>query len=215
MHPRLAKFRLLTGPVLMATAAAMLLIPAGPATAKPAPGCAAGGVKVSASASPATISVTDTSTGSGTQTLVTVSGTGFTIASTTGGLTSASWCLKAGSQTQNGTGTSGTSAVVNKKGAPQGIAYLVVYSVTSQAAFAGARAICEGTPLAGTFVVLPADGPNYWNCTLEVVTALDVEQAVIKFAALEAECLTARNAVALIHPSAGTTGPVSGVCNKD
>ena len=144
MHPRLARFRLLTGPVLMATAAAMLLVPAGPATAKPAPGCAAGGVKVSAGASPTTVSVTDTTTGTGTQVVVTVSGTDFTIDSATGALTNASWCLKAGSQTQNGTGTFGTSAVVNKKGAPQAIALLVVYNVTSP--FAGARAICAKAP---------------------------------------------------------------------
>ena len=213
MHPRLARFRLLTGPVLMATAAAMLLVPAGPATAKPAPGCAAGGVKVSAGASPTTVSVTDTTTGTGTQVVVTVSGTDFTIDSATGALTNASWCLKAGSQTQNGTGTFGTSAVVNKKGAPQAIALLVVYNVTSP--FAGARAICEGTPLAGTFRVLPADGPNYWTCTFDVVTDVDIEQAVIKFAALETECLTARNAVALLAPDAGSTGSLTGVCNKD
>jgi hypothetical protein len=213
VHPRHARFRLLTGPVLMATAAAMLLIPAGPATAKPAPGCAAGGVKVSAGASPATVSVTDTTTGTGTQVVVTVSGTGFTIASATGALIDASWCLKAGSQTQNGTGVYGTSGVVNKKGAPQAIALLVVYDVTSP--FAEARAICEGTPLAGTFRVLRADGPDYWTCTFDVATDVDVEQAVIKFRALEVECLKAHNAVALLTPDAGTRGSLTGVCNKD
>ena len=63
--------------------------------------------------------------------------------------------------------------------------------------------------------MLAPGGPNYWTCAFGVFTALDIEQAVIKFAALEAECLTARNAVALITPAAGTTGSATGVCNKD
>ena len=142
MHPRLARFRLLTGPVLMATAVAMLLVPAGPASAKPPPGCASGGVKVMAGRkSDHRHRSTDTTHWHRhLRWSVTVSGTGFTIA-LRNRRPDRRVVVPEGPapRRQNGTGTSGTSAVLNKKGAPQGIGYLVVYGVTSQAARRAAR----------------------------------------------------------------------------
>jgi hypothetical protein len=65
--------------------------------------------------------------------VVTITATGFTItpAAAGGSLLSASWCLKASTQTQNGTGTTGTSTITNKNGVPQAIGYVVVYSVSA------------------------------------------------------------------------------------
>ena len=156
MHPRLARFRLLTGPVLMATAAAMLLVPAGPASAKPPPGCASGGVKVMAAASPALVTVNDTRTGEDLQVFVYINGTDLIIdAPGTPVLVDASWCLGAGNESQTGTGTVGTSAIQTKKGATQAIGYLVVYDVTSKLLdeypYPAASAVCASAPLVGTW----------------------------------------------------------------
>ena len=102
------------------------------ATATPA-SCFAGGVKIKADSSPATVSVTDTTTSTAVQVVVTITGTTFAITPVDSSLTltSATWCLKASTQTQNGTGTTGTRTITNKKGVTQKISYLVVYSLTS------------------------------------------------------------------------------------
>lgn len=106
-------------------AAGMLMAPAASASATAVPGCAAG-VKVDSDASPATVTV------SGTPVEVTIAGTGFAITQAGGGaLADATWCLKASTRTQTGSGTTGTSTITNKKGVPQDIGYLVVYSVST------------------------------------------------------------------------------------
>lgn len=133
MHRPLTRSRLLLGCLQLLTAAALLLIPTLPAAAQAAPQCPAGGVKVEAGASPAAASVTDTRTGTGVSVRVTITGTDFTITPTYANVTlaSASWCLKASTKTQNGTGTSGASAITNPRGIAQAISYLVVYTVTT------------------------------------------------------------------------------------
>ena len=110
--------RLLAGLAVLAATAAMLLIPAQQATAKADPECAAGGVKVVAGASPATVSVNDTTTSTGVQVVVSITGTTFAVTPVDSGVTliSATWCLKASTKTQNGTGTTGTSTITNGKG---------------------------------------------------------------------------------------------------
>jgi hypothetical protein len=123
MPQSLTRSRLLTGCLLLLTAAALVLVPMLPAAAVPK--CAAGGVKVSSDASPAAVVVTDTRTGTGVSVLVTMTGTSFAITPTEADVTldSASWCVKAGTQTQNGTGTSGAFT--------KPVGYLVVYTVTT------------------------------------------------------------------------------------
>jgi hypothetical protein len=116
-------------------AAAVVVLPTERAAAKATLECAGGGVKVAAGASPATVTVTDTTTGSGVQVRVTITGTSFAVAPVDSAVTlaGATWCLKASTKTQNGTGTAGASTIANGKGVTQAIGYLVVYGVTSQA----------------------------------------------------------------------------------
>jgi hypothetical protein len=134
MHGRHARSRLLTGGVLVVTAA-MLLVPAQQAAATATPECAAGGVKVVSSASPAAVTVNDTTTSTPVQVQVTITGTTFTITPTDAAVTldSASWCLKASTKTQTGLGTAGTSTITNAKGVAQKIGYLIIYSVGTSA----------------------------------------------------------------------------------
>lgn len=129
----LTRSRLLTGCLLLLTAAALQLAPTVPASATAVPECAAGGVKVKATPRPATINVTDTRTNTKVSVRVTITGTTFTITPTDANVTldTASWCLKASTSTQNGTATSGASTIKNKQGIPQAISYLVVYTVTT------------------------------------------------------------------------------------
>ncbi len=220
MHPRLARFRLLTGPVLMATAAAMLLVPAGPASAKPPPGCAAGGVKVMAAASPALVTVTDTRTRGDLQVYVYINGTGLLIdAPGTPVLLDASWCLGAGNKSQTGTGTVGTSGIQTKKGATQAIGYLVLYDVTSrlldEPPYPAATAACASEPLVGTWDS-GSVGFRHWTCTFDVPSDADPSLAVTKLEALRVACQMAPNAVPLVVTSdEATPGRVAAVCDKD
>jgi VCBS repeat-containing protein len=119
------------GAVLVAVAA--VLMSNGPAASKAEPGCAAGGVKVSSTDSPASIAVKDTRTNTAIRAVVTIKGADFTIAPTSSSpdLANASWCLKASTKTQTGSGTTGTSNIRNQKGVPHAIGYLIVYGVTS------------------------------------------------------------------------------------
>ena len=126
----------------------MLLIPAHQATAKAQPGCAAGGVKIKADASPATVTLNNTTTNIPVQVVVAIAGTTFAITPVDSSvtLTSASWCLKASTQTQNGAGATGTSTIANKKGVAQKISFLVVYGVTSSS-FVDPVGSCWASPI--------------------------------------------------------------------
>lgn len=125
--------RFLAGLSVLAATAAMLLVPAQQALAKAEPECAAGGVKIKAGASPATVSVNDTTTGTARQVVVTITGTTFAITPVDSAvlLDSATWCLKASTETRDGTGATGISTITNRTGVAQKIGYLVVFGVTS------------------------------------------------------------------------------------
>jgi hypothetical protein len=126
--------RLLAGVAVLGATAAMLLVPAQQATAKAVPECGAGGVKVNAGESPATVTVNDTTTtGTSVQVIVTITGTRFTVTPVGSAvtLTSATWCLKASTKTQDGTGTTGTSAIKNSNNVAQKISYVTIYNVTT------------------------------------------------------------------------------------
>jgi hypothetical protein len=106
---------------------------AGPATAQ----CPSGGVKVAADASPAAVSVMDSTTAAPVSVVVTITGPTFEISAATDSATpplDATWCVKSSTKTTEpspGTGLTGHSASTNKKGAPQNIGYVVVYSVAT------------------------------------------------------------------------------------
>ena len=91
-------------------------------------------VKVSADDSPATVTVTDTTTGNPIDVVVTITGTTFDVTPVDPAvvLTDASWCVKSSTATNSGSGTSGASTSLNKKGIVQDISYVVLYSVTSE-----------------------------------------------------------------------------------
>lgn len=132
----LQRILLATG-IVAALAATTLVAPA--AAAPVTQQCSStGGVKVSADQSPATISVYDTTTDAPVDVVVTITGSAFTITAPNAAsytLDDASWCLKSSIKTApaTGTGTSGTSGAVNKKGVAQNIGYLMVYDVTTEA----------------------------------------------------------------------------------
>lgn len=98
-----------------------------------------GGTKVLAVDSPSTVTVTDTRTGTPVDVVVTITGTTFAITAPTGAtytLETASWCVKSSLTTTDpsaGSGLTGTSPSVNKKGVLQNISYVTVYSVTTTA----------------------------------------------------------------------------------
>ena len=144
---------------------------------------------VSAGSSPATVEVTDQTTGSPLQVVVTITGAAFSIAPVDSSvtLTDASWCLKASTSTQSGSGTSGGNATItNKKGVLQDIGYLTVYSVTSQATWPapqcwGASNTGEGDLLYVGPVNTVGDGylmsSTDGSCTGDRVTEVPVVQA--------------------------------------
>jgi hypothetical protein len=94
-------------------------------------------VKVEAEDSPATISVTDTTTNTAVSVVLTITGSDFAITTPDGAtytLSSASWCVKSSLSTTDpspGTGLTGSSTSVNKKGVVQDIGYVTLYSVTT------------------------------------------------------------------------------------
>jgi hypothetical protein len=130
--------RILLATLLVAastTVSTMVAVPE--ATARPATAqCPAGGVSVTPG-EPATISVLDSTTGAAVDAVVTISGSGFTIAAPSGAgpaLVDASWCVKAGTSTTGTdprTGLSGSSPSTNRRGVVQDISYVMVYSVTT------------------------------------------------------------------------------------
>jgi hypothetical protein len=89
-------------------------------------------VKIDAGDSPATVDVPDTSGGT-ISVIVTITGTDIQIeaADPSVDLTDAQWCIKSSTNTNDGTGATGSSTSMNKKGIVQDVSYVVVYSVTS------------------------------------------------------------------------------------
>ena len=118
MHRPFARRRLLTGLVLLGTAAAALLLPTTPAASTVTTECPPG-LKVRPSNSPRTILVRDTATDERLRVRVTLTGPSFTIEPVGRDvLDDASWCLKAGKRFETGTGTEGTTTLTNKNGVP-------------------------------------------------------------------------------------------------
>lgn len=90
-------------------------------------------VKVESNDSPATVEVIDTNTGDPVTVVVTITGSDFVIESADPSvqLTDASWCVKSSTNTNSGTGMTGSSTSMNKQGVVQDISYVVIYSVTA------------------------------------------------------------------------------------
>jgi hypothetical protein len=141
----------LAAAVAMAAASVVLVVPVAHAASDPSPQGTTGtngfrcpssdgthvGVKVAASHRPATVSVATTA-GSTAAVTVTFSaaghGTSITLSSADPAvrLTDATWCVKSAGDPMLGSGLSATSPNTHKKGKPQGIRYVTVYTVTTQ-----------------------------------------------------------------------------------
>jgi len=91
-------------------------------------------VKVESDASPATVQVVDTRMGDLVTVIVSISGAD--IANSSGDadvtLVGASWCIKSSTNTNSGSGTTGSSTSTNRQGKVQDVSYVVVYSVTTE-----------------------------------------------------------------------------------
>ncbi|MEP6629756.1 MAG: hypothetical protein ABJA89_04760 [Lapillicoccus sp.] len=156
--------RTVVAAVALASAGAVVMIPAAEAAGAGAAGagkpgqCATTdgknvGVKVAVSAAPTTVSVADTM---GSTTAVTVTfpsaGKDTTFALTSANpslrLTDATWCVTstATSAPVSGSGLTGTSPATNKNDAPHRIGYVTIYSVTATHLLGGTLSCYSQTP---------------------------------------------------------------------
>lgn len=111
----------------------LVAVPTAHATTEHCPGHEEN-VKVESEDSPATVKVLDTRTGDLVEVVVTVEGPDMSVAAVDQAveLVDASWCIKASTRTNSGTGPTGSSTSTNKHGKVQDISYVVLYSVTTK-----------------------------------------------------------------------------------